>query len=62
MDILTNEKSSLLQNGQAQNFLVLCALTHQTNPRISLGIFLGLHYDYVFLLGPLGIGIYPFLS
>ena len=40
MDVLTNEKGSCWQTGQAQNFLVLHELPHQTNPRISLGKYL----------------------
>ena len=33
--VLTNKKCPFWQTGQSQNFLVLCELPHQTNPRIS---------------------------
>ena len=32
-DISTNEKTQFWQTDQSQNFVVLCELPHQTNPR-----------------------------
>ena len=38
---------------------MFCDLSDQTNPTISLGKILGIHYGYVFRHGLLGIGINP---
>ena len=43
MDVSTDEKTWLWQAEDSEMFVLLCELSLQTNPRISLGNRLGLH-------------------